>query len=528
MIDDDSREINFSQISKIPRIKHLKIGQTVGCGSFAFVKKATLEEDPSVVVAVKFVHLPTCQKFGMAENDVLQEVVLQSKCSGHVNVLKVIDCNVSQNFLWIVMEMAEGGDLFDKIEPDVGVDVEVAQFYFQQLVRAVDYLHGACGVAHRDIKPENILLDKRGNLKLADFGLASKFRRKDGSKRICKDQRGSLVYMAPETVLSTGYFADATDIWSCGVLLFVLLTGEAPWEAPTHDSNQFQAFMNDGGRIDTGPWARINIEGLSILRKLLQFDSRHRPSAATIKTYPWFARKSAFADDNGMCSRPELLSRRLFDNLHVALNEDIASSHHESCPKPRQVLSTQPTHFDLVKLKVASPDLESFALTQAGFTQGLSDRLPSLTQEDSLFDYLNRDQATQQFMTHKGSVQNIFTIDRLTKFYSLSDMETIISQLEKAIKASGISGQNDLLKTFVALRNSPSGIQLKSPISVQLKTTDRKGWLLSGSIDIIQIDERLRVVGFERKRGDPLEWRRFFKTVVRFCKELIYIPTSMT
>nr|CAI6412173.1 CLL_HP1_G0004520.mRNA.1.CDS.1 [Saccharomyces cerevisiae] len=62
--------------------------------------------------------------------------------------------------MWIILEMADGGDLFDKIEPNVGVDSDVAQFYFQQLVSAINYLHVECGVAHRDIKPENILLDK--------------------------------------------------------------------------------------------------------------------------------------------------------------------------------------------------------------------------------------------------------------------------------------------------------------------------------------------------------------------------------
>ena len=96
----------------------------------------------------------------------------------------------------------------DRIEPDIGVDSDVAQFYFQQLVSAINYLHIECGVAHRDIKPENILLDKNGNLKLADFGLASKFKRKDGTLRISMDQRGSPPYMAPEVLYSEeGYYA---------------------------------------------------------------------------------------------------------------------------------------------------------------------------------------------------------------------------------------------------------------------------------------------------------------------------------
>ena len=98
------------------------------------------------------------------------------------------------------MEFAEGGDLFDKIEPDVGVPEDIAHFYFTQLISGISFLHSK-GVAHRDIKPENMLLDRDGNLKIADFGLASLFALK-GQFKYSTTLCGSPPYVAPEVFIS--------------------------------------------------------------------------------------------------------------------------------------------------------------------------------------------------------------------------------------------------------------------------------------------------------------------------------------
>ena len=126
------------------------------------------------------------------------------------------------------MELAEGGDLFDKIEADQGVSEDIAHAYFTQLINAVGYMHSK-GVGHRDIKPENVLLSADGNLKLADFGMATLFEY-HGKRKMAVTTCGSPPYVAPEVltpVIVNGaktvkYCADQADIWSCGVVLFGL------------------------------------------------------------------------------------------------------------------------------------------------------------------------------------------------------------------------------------------------------------------------------------------------------------------
>jgi serine/threonine-protein kinase Chk1 len=102
------------------------------------------------------------------------EVSLHSHIGQHPNVIEWFATGEDPIWKWIAMEYAEGGDLFDKIEADVGVSEDIAHFYFMQLISGVSYMHSK-GVGHRDIKPENLLLSERGDLKIADFGLATLF-----------------------------------------------------------------------------------------------------------------------------------------------------------------------------------------------------------------------------------------------------------------------------------------------------------------------------------------------------------------
>ena len=184
------------------------------------------------------------------------EITLHRYLGKHQNIIHCVGSGEDAVWTWIAMELAEGGDLFDKIEADEGVGEDVAHFYFTQLIGAVSYMHSK-GVAHRDIKPENVLLSAEGDLKLADFGLAALFYR-NGKARLCNTVCGSPPYIAPEIisgrrsrrldVLDTGYAANVSDIWSCGVVLFVLLVGNTPWDEPTRCSDEFREYVDTGGR----------------------------------------------------------------------------------------------------------------------------------------------------------------------------------------------------------------------------------------------------------------------------------------
>ena len=172
------------------------MSKTIGRGAYAAVKQARSDARPEVF-AVKFIHKRQAVERGRVTPRQLQfEVELHRLVSGGPHIVALLASGQDDVWLWLALELAAGGDLFDKIEADAGVPEDVAHLYFVQLVRGVAWMHGR-GVAHRDLKPENILLDAGGNLKIADFGLAVLFRYK-GQVRESRSVCGSPPYAAPE------------------------------------------------------------------------------------------------------------------------------------------------------------------------------------------------------------------------------------------------------------------------------------------------------------------------------------------
>ncbi|CAL9736273.1 serine/threonine-protein kinase Chk1p [Monosporozyma servazzii] len=559
----------YEHQNDIPEINGFKIGETLGQGSFGIVKSASLDGDPSMIVAIKFINLVKCKDQGITEKIISKEVVLHSECSKHPNVLKLIDYNIDKDYLWIILEMADGGDLFDKIEPDIGVDNDVAQFYFQQLTNAVAFLHNNCGIAHRDIKPENILLDRYGNLKLADFGLATKFRRKDETLRRFNDTVGSPPYMAPEifnTSKTNRYYANLTDVWSIGIFIFVLLTGEIPWQLPIKDDASFADFMYNNGNINSGPWARIDFKHLNLLRKILQDNPTKRILLSDLQKHPWYVKQNKFANSKGLCKDPHALARALMSNLKISLTTEtydtfmsqdpftIDNSSRwgiQTGPLGRDNFATQPLQNDIANLEhkhINSGDIQFkdtnledkiFYNTQKPFTQYETALVPKTTNrlEKKWLDYISNDVAILQFITDEnemnhtqiGDSKNVdlrFKPFNLTKFFSLESMDNILSLLEKALQLSGVHVKPGLYDSFLKLSEKYGAMEKVFPLQIGIKTVDRRHSSLNGTIIISLKNSKLKVLEFQRKRGDPLEWRRLFKKIALFCKEIILIPNN--
>lgn len=143
----------------------------------------------------------------------------------HPNVLRCLGARQHGDVHYLFLEYAQGGELFDRIEPDVGTGEAAARRYWRQLLEGLRYLHGR-GVAHRDIKPENLLLDNRDTLKISDFGMATVFRQGERERllsRIC----GTPPYAAPEvlTAPTRPYRAPPADLWSAALVLLAMLAG---------------------------------------------------------------------------------------------------------------------------------------------------------------------------------------------------------------------------------------------------------------------------------------------------------------
>lgn len=133
--------------------------------------KLLINQHSGDAVAMKMVDL---KKHPTAANNVKKEVAIQRNLH-HVNILQFFGKRTQGETEFLFLEYAAGGELFDRIEPDVGMKASEAQRYFKQLLQGVEYLHGK-GIAHRDLKPENLLLDINDNVKISDFGMATMFR----------------------------------------------------------------------------------------------------------------------------------------------------------------------------------------------------------------------------------------------------------------------------------------------------------------------------------------------------------------
>ena len=155
-----------------------------------------------------------------------REIVIM-KLIEHPNIMRLYDVWETSTELYLILEYVEGGELFDYICENGRLSTSEALGYFQQIVSAVDYCHHF-NIAHRDLKPENLLLDGNKNIKVADFGMAAW--QKSNSNGLLRTACGSPHYAAPEVIAGTPYNGSASDIWSCGIILFALLAGRLPFD----------------------------------------------------------------------------------------------------------------------------------------------------------------------------------------------------------------------------------------------------------------------------------------------------------
>ncbi|KRH14660.2 hypothetical protein GLYMA_14G040200v4 [Glycine max] len=235
------------------RVGKYEVGRTIGEGTFAKVKFARNSEtgDP---VALKILDKEKVLKHKMAEQ--IRREVATMKLIKHPNVVRLCEVMGSKTKIYIVLEFVTGGELFDKIVNHGRMSENEARRYFQQLINAVDYCHSR-GVYHRDLKPENLLLDAYGNLKVSDFGLSalSQQVRDDG---LLHTTCGTPNYVAPEVLNDRGYDGVTADLWSCGVILFVLVAGYLPFDDPNL-MNLYKKCQEIDYILDPDPTTRITI-----------------------------------------------------------------------------------------------------------------------------------------------------------------------------------------------------------------------------------------------------------------------------
>lgn len=254
-----------------------EMGRQLGQGTFAKVyygKNIITQES----VAIKVINKDQVKKEGLVEQ--IKREISVMRLVKHPNIVELKEVMATRGKVFFVMEHVKGGELFAKVAKG-RLKEDLARKYFQQLVSAVDFCHSR-GVSHRDLKPENLLLDENEDLKVSDFGLSSlpEQLRNDG---MLHTQCGTPAYVAPEVLRKKGYDGAKADIWSCGVILYVLLAGFLPFQ----DENMMKMYRKVfKAEFEFPPW--FSSESKRLISKHLVSDPEKRITIPQIMRVPWF------------------------------------------------------------------------------------------------------------------------------------------------------------------------------------------------------------------------------------------------
>ncbi|XP_063228881.1 ovarian-specific serine/threonine-protein kinase Lok-like isoform X2 [Bacillus rossius redtenbacheri] len=260
------------------------VSRKVGEGSYGVVysvfRKETDERFAMKIIPKK---IPLREAKGCTSRFESEVTVL--KTLDHPFTIKVEEVVETDDAVFILMEMMDGGDLARKVMMDRPSE-RLVKFYFYQIALALQYLH-ASGITHRDLKVDNILLaseEAECVVKVADFGLAKLRDENSVMATVC----GSPMYVAPEVlkVRSTGSYTSRVDIWSLGVLLYVCLSASFPFKR-TAQHELVEDIMRGAYQFPQKAWAGISKSAIDLVRRMLTIDPAARPSIEEVLRHPW-------------------------------------------------------------------------------------------------------------------------------------------------------------------------------------------------------------------------------------------------
>jgi serine/threonine protein kinase len=252
---------------------------TLGTGNFAEVKKCTSKENGKTY-AVKIIDKTKVEDM----EDITREIEIMGKVD-HENIIKLVEViDEPPKKMNLVMELVTGGELFDRIVAKGSYTEKETAVVIYTLCDALEYLHEK-NIVHRDLKPENILLDSPSpdaKIKIADFGLARMMKKDDIMKTAC----GTPGYVAPEVLKNKGYDSGAVDMWSVGVILYILLCGFPPFyeeELPA----LFDQILHARYDFPSPWWDNISKPAKDLVTQLLEVDPKKRLTAKQAGDHPW-------------------------------------------------------------------------------------------------------------------------------------------------------------------------------------------------------------------------------------------------
>ena len=289
--------------NKAKQIGQFILGDTIGSGTFGTVRIAThclTNEKVAVKILDKVRILEEINKTRF------EREIKILKLLHHRNLIQLYSVIQNSTTIYLIMEYAEGDELFDYINNKKRLsEIEACRFY-QQMISGIEYLH-KIKVVHRDLKPENLLLDNNLNLKIVDFGLSNVYPIDDNG--LLSTACGSPCYAAPEMIQGKKYIGVNVDIWSSGIILYAMLCGYLPFEEKSNDLLY--------KKITKGEFVTpfyLSDSAKDLLRKVLNVNPERRLDIEGIKKHEWF---------NIINPKPNLSEGLLIEKVVIPVDEDI-------------------------------------------------------------------------------------------------------------------------------------------------------------------------------------------------------------
>ncbi|XP_018496076.2 calcium/calmodulin-dependent protein kinase type 1 [Galendromus occidentalis] len=256
----------------------------LGTGAFSQVVLAESRERPGEMYAVKCID----KKALKGKEDSLENEVKVLRKLKHPNIVQLLETFEDRNKVYLVMELVTGGELFDRIVEKGSYTEQDASHLIRQILEAVDYMHSQ-GVVHRDLKPENLLYystEEESKIMISDFGLS-----KMEDSGVMATACGTPGYVAPE-VLAQKPYGKAVDVWSMGVIAYILLCGYPPFYDES-DANLFAQILKGEFEFDSPYWDDISDSAKDFIRHLICVDVEGRFTCRQALGHPWISGNTA-------------------------------------------------------------------------------------------------------------------------------------------------------------------------------------------------------------------------------------------
>ncbi|KAG8449054.1 hypothetical protein GDO86_015925 [Hymenochirus boettgeri] len=289
----------------------------LGEGSFSICRKC-LHKKTSQEYAVKIISK-------RMENNTHKEIAAMKLCQGHPNIVKLHDVYHDQLHTFLVMELLKGGELFERIKRKKTFNETEASHIMRKLVSAVSHMHDV-GVVHRDLKPENFLFtDECDNseIKIIDFGFA---RLKPPDNQPLKTPCFTLHYAAPELLNDNGY-DESCDLWSFGVILYTMLSGQVPFQCHekallcTSAEDIMKKIKRGDFSFEGEPWKNVSQEAKDLIQGLLTVDPNKRIKMSTLRYNEWL-------QDGSQLSSNPLMTPDILGSAGASVNTHVKATFH--------------------------------------------------------------------------------------------------------------------------------------------------------------------------------------------------------